>query len=160
QACLRYVRYAPEMRAVLIRTGVFIGAGSALWAILPVVARQHVGLDAAGFGLLLGCIGVGAIGGATVLPRVRQRYALDQILLGATVAFALATAGLAVLSNLVVLCAVMVAAGVAWIMLMASFNTAAQNAVPTWVRARALGAYLLVFQSGLAFGGIVWGVVA
>src|SRR5207244_11304332 len=45
-------------------------------------------------------------------------------------------------------------------MLMASFNTAAQNMVPAWVRARALGAYLLVFQGGLALGGIIWGTIA
>jgi quinol monooxygenase YgiN len=45
-------------------------------------------------------------------------------------------------------------------MLMASFNTAAQNTAPAWVRARALGAYLLVFQGGLALGSVLWGAIA
>jgi len=67
---------------------------------------------------------------------------------------------LVLVSNLVVLFTVMVAGVVAWIMLMASFITAAQNMVPAWVRARALGAYLLVFQGGLALGGIIWGTIA
>jgi len=74
--------------------------------------------------------------------------------------FALATGGLALLTNLVALAAVMVAGGVAWIVLIASFNTAAQNTAPTWVRARVLGAYLLVFQGGLALGSVLWGVLA
>jgi len=96
----------------------------------------------------------------TVLQRVRQQYSLDQVLVAATLMFALVAAASALLSNLAVLSTVMVAGGVAWIMLMASFNTAAQNTVPTWVRARALGAYLLVFQGGLALGGIIWGIIA
>lgn len=45
-------------------------------------------------------------------------------------------------------------------MLMASFTTAAQNTAPAWVGARALGAYLLVFQGGLALGSVLWGAVA
>jgi MFS family permease len=50
--------------------------------------------------------------------------------------------------------------GVAWIAMMASLNGAAQTAVPAWVRARALGMYLLVFQGGLGLGSALWGVVA
>jgi len=160
RAGLRYVWHAPELQAVLVRAAVFIAAGSALWALLPVLVRHELGLGAAGFGLLLGCIGLGAIGGATLLPRLRGKYSLDHALVGATVMFALVTGALAWLTNLVALAALMVAGGVAWIMLMASFNTAAQNTVPTWVRARALGAYLLVFQGGLALGSVLWGALA
>ncbi len=151
---------AGQIRAVLIRAGVFIVAGSAPWALLPALARQDLGLGAGGFGLLLGCIGLGAISGATVLQRVRRQYSLDQVLVGATLMFALVTAALALLSNVVALSTVLVAGGVAWILLMASFNTAAQNTAPTWVRARALGAYLLVFQGGLALGSVLWGALA
>ncbi len=160
RAGLRYIRHAPEVRAVLVRAGVFIWAGSALWALLPVLARRELGLGAAGFGVLFGCVGVGAIGGATVLPRVRGKHSLDRLLVGATVVFALVIAALALLRDLVALSALMVAGGVAWIALMASFNTAAQNTAPAWVRARALGAYLLVFQGGLALGSVLWGAIA
>src|SRR5206468_5717520 len=58
------------------------------------------------------------------------------------------------------LCAAMVGGGMAWIALMSSFNTAAQTAVPAWVRARALAVYLLVFQGSMAAGSAVWGAVA
>jgi quinol monooxygenase YgiN len=39
-------------------------------------------------------------------------------------------------------------------------NTAAQTSLPGWVRARALGVYLLVFQSAMAVGAVIWGEVA
>ncbi len=43
---------------------------------------------------------------------------------------------------------------------MSCFNVAAQEASPAWVRARALGAYLVVYQGGTALGSLLWGVVA
>jgi hypothetical protein len=54
----------------------------------------------------------------------------------------------------------MILGGVAWIAMMAGLNGSAQTAVPAWVRARALGIYLLVFQGGLGIGSAFWGSVA
>ncbi len=63
------------------------------------------------------------------------------------------------LRNLPVLCLITTIGGVAWIMLVSSFNVAAQEALPTWVRARALGAYLVVYQGGIAIGSGLWGAL-
>jgi hypothetical protein len=43
---------------------------------------------------------------------------------------------------------------------MVSLNVAAQNAVPAWVRARALAVHLLVFQGAMATGSLVWRTLA
>jgi quinol monooxygenase YgiN len=59
-----------------------------------------------------------------------------------------------------VLCLSMFIGGVAWIAVMSSLNTAAQMVAPAWVRARALGIYLVVFQGGFAVGSILWGMLA
>jgi hypothetical protein len=53
----------------------------------------------------------------------------------------------------------MVAGGAAWITLMATFNTATQSAAPSWLRARALALYLLMFHGSMAAGSAVWGAV-
>jgi MFS family permease len=160
RAGLRYVRYAASVHAVLIRTGLVMLCGSALWALLPLVARAELGLAAIAYGMLLGALGVGAVVGATLLPRVRQRVTVDLLLTGATILFAAVTLALAYVREFVWLCAAMAGGGIAWITLMSSFNTAVQTAVPAWVRARALAAYLLVSQGGLAAGSAVWGAVA
>src|SRR5947209_19099777 len=73
---------------------------------------------------------------------------------------ALVMIALSYLRNLLVLCLIATIGGIAWIMLVSSFNVAAQEASPIWVRARALGAYLVVYQGGTAIGSLVWGVVA
>lgn len=55
---------------------------------------------------------------------------------------------------------IMVAAGLGWISMLTSLNVAAQMASPTWVKARALAVYLLVFQGAMTGGSLLWGLVA
>jgi MFS family permease len=160
RAGLRYVRHASELHAVLVRSGLFMLCGSALWALLPLIARRELGLSAVGYGVLLGCIGVGAITGAAVLPRVQQTLSRERIVAGATLLFALASTLLGFVRSFSVLCFVMTSAGIAWMALMSSFNVAAQAAVPAWVRARALAMFMLVSQGSMGVGSAIWGTVA
>ncbi|MGW0712413.1 MFS transporter [Streptomyces sp. NPDC002643] len=76
----RYVRNAPRVRRVLARALLFIPTSAALWALLPVAARQFLGLGAGGYGLLLGAFGVGAVVGAALLPRIRSHLSSNTTL--------------------------------------------------------------------------------
>src|SRR6266446_6101048 len=160
RAGIRYARHAPPLVAVLVRLGFFIVCASAFWALLPVVAHRDLGLGALGYGLLLGCLGVGAIAGAALLPRVKRRLPLDAVIGLAIVIFAVMSALTAFWRFIPGLGIAMILSGVAWIAMMAGLNGSAQTAVPAWVRARALGIYLLVFQGGLGLGSAFWGFVA
>src|SRR5438034_3283680 len=160
RAGLRYLHYAPPLKTVLVRTAIFISCGSALWALLPIVAHNDLNAGALGYGVFLGCLGLGAIVGAVFLPRLRQRLPIDVLVAIATLVYAAVTVSLALLHLVSVLCVALLAGGMAWIILTSSFNVSTQLAIPKWVQARALGLYLLVFQGGTALGSIVWGVVA
>jgi len=160
RAGLRYVRHAPEFLAALVRTAAFILCASALWALLPSQARHALGLGSFGYGILLGCIGSGAVTGAAFLPKVRQKISNNLLVVGATVLFAGVTAVLAHVHVPVVAGAALILGGIAWIAVMSSFNTAAQAAAPAWARARALSVYTLVFMGGMAVGSAAWGAVA
>jgi MFS family permease len=160
RAGLRYVRFAPALRTLLARVGLYVVCASALWALLPVVARQQLGLDSSGYGALLACLGIGAVAGAFVLPRLRSALSLDELVAIAAVVFALGTAALGWVGFLPLLGLALAAAGLAWLAVMSSFNVAAQTVAPAWVSARVLGAYLLVSQGGLAAGSFAWGAVA
>lgn len=103
---------------------------------------------------------LGAVIGAAYLPRVRQRVSVDRLLIIATVVFAVATLGLAYLHNLIAIGIALLAGGFAWLTTMSSLNVATQTSVPSWVQARTLGIYQLVFQGGLAIGSAIWGLVA
>ena len=50
--------------------------------------------------------------------------------------------------------------GAAWTGTNQSFQIAVQMSAPGWVRARAIAAYLLTFQGGLAIGSAIWGTIA
>lgn len=159
-AGFRYVRFAPEMHSVLIRSGTFIFSASALWSILPSVAKQELHSESSGYGVLLGCLGVGSIAGAFVLSRLRQRVTNDTLVTGAIALFGLANIGLAYLENFSLVAVVLLLGGMAWMTVNSTLNTVAQTSLPAWVRARALGVYLLVFQGAMALGSVVWGTVA
>jgi MFS family permease/quinol monooxygenase YgiN len=160
RAGLRYVRHAPELLAAFVRTGAFILCASALWALLPLQARHALDLGSFGYGILLGCLGTGAVAGAAFLPKVRLKVSNNLLVVGATVLFAAVTAVLAHVHVPVVAGAAMILGGIAWIAVMSSFNTAAQTAAPAWARARALSIYTLVFMGGMAVGSAAWGAVA
>ncbi len=155
-AGLRYVRGAPLVRAVLIRTGAFSVAASSLLALLPILARPH---GPSGYGLLLGAFGLGALAGAVVLPRLR-RLSVDGTVAFAIVLFAAMTFAAGRVQAFGWLTLVLFASGTAWIGILACLNVAAQTMSPSWLRARALSMYLLVLQGGMALGSAAWGALA
>ena len=160
RAGTRYLRHSPELQAVLVRCAAFIICASALWALLPQQARRGLGLSSFGYGALLGCLGIGAIAGAWLLPTLRKRFSPNQLVATGSIIFALSAIALAYVHSFLLLAISLVVAGTAWISVLASLNVAAQIATPAWVRARVLAVYLLVFTGGLAGGSALWGFVA
>jgi MFS family permease len=158
-AAIRYVRYAPTVRAIILRSGVVMFFASASFALLPTVAHT-VSTSAIGYGILLGCFGAGAVGGAMVMQAARARWSTEAVasmavaLLGATI---IATGLVHVLSGLIV---VMLVSGAAWIVFISLVSTVVQNLAPDWVRARVLAIFMLIFQGGMAAGSALWGSVA
>jgi MFS family permease/quinol monooxygenase YgiN len=160
QAGVRYVRFAPTFQAVLLRTAAYILFASALFALLPILGRRDLGLDALGYGLLMGSWGMGGLVGAFLLPKLRQRFSIDHLVAGASVCLGSAMFAIAQLHNFYGVCAAMILVGMASLSVMVSLSVSAQTAVPTWVRARALSIYLLVFQGCMAVGSLLWGAIA
>lgn len=160
RAGLRYAARAGHLQAVLIKAAGFFVFASAMTALLPLVVRGEMKLGAGSYGILLGCIGIGAIGGALWLPSLRARHDRDTLVLTATLACAASLLGLAHLRQLAWLAPVMLMNGAAWITVLSSLQIAAQTAVPAWVRARALALYIVVFSLGMASGSLLWGGLA
>lgn len=155
---LRYVSGSPELRRVLVRAGAFFLFGSAYWALLPLIARERLGGDAAYYGVLLAAIGAGAVAGALALPRLK--LPAGTLVLAGTLATAAVVAGLALIADRALAPALLCAAGFAWIAVLTSLNVAAQTVLPDWVRARGLAVYLAVFFGAMTAGSALWGGIA
>jgi len=160
RAGLRYALRAGRLQAVLVKSAGFFFFASAVTALLPLVVRGEMHGGAGLYGILLGCIGIGAVTGALVLPTLRARMDRDLLVLLATLACALSLFGLAWLRHMALLPVAMLVNGFAWITVLSSLQIAAQTAVPPWVRARALSLYIMVFSLGMAAGGLSWGSIA
>jgi MFS family permease len=158
-AAIRYVRYSPEIRVLLVRAGCVVLFASSFWALLPTVAKE-LSKSALGYGLLLGFFGVGAVLGAVVLQRMRAKLSSEAVVSAATGVFGVILVSTATLRHLAILCGLMLFGGAAWTIFMSTFNTMVQNLAPEWVRARVLAAYLFVFQGCVALGSTLWGVLA
>jgi len=157
---LRFVAHTQPLQAVLVRGAGFFIFASATWALFPLVVRQELQRGPEVYGLLLTCIGVGAVSGAVLLPRVRDKTTRSALVAGASVLYALAAMVLAHVHNFAMLIAAMLATGVAWIAILASLQVSAQLTLPDWVRARGLAAFAMVFTGGMALGAVGWGQVA
>jgi MFS family permease len=127
--------------------------GAALWALLPLVANTLLGLDALGYGVLLGALGVGAVSGAAVLPRIVAKLSPSRLVLAAGLVFGAATAVSALVPNPVVVVVVLVPAGLAWLCMLATMNGNLSMFLPGWVRARGLSIDQMVFAGGQALAG-------
>lgn len=136
---IRHARYNSHLSSTLIRAVAFFSFASAYWAMLPLVARDHitgvpVRYGPAVYGVLLGAIGASAVAGAFWLPRLRNRLGADRLLICATLATAGATALFAVAHDLITAVVASLIAGVSWIGAVSSLNVSAQVALPEWVR--------------------------
>jgi MFS family permease len=159
RAGVRFVRFSPAVRTVLLRGAVFSISASALWALLPVVALGRLDLSEGSFGVLMGCVGAGAILGATLLPALRRRLAFDLMVALASLGLAGGLVALAYIPWAGLVAVTLLLTGACWLMVLSSLNTSAQRAAPGWVRGRTLAAFQLVMQGGLALGSLTWGVV-
>jgi MFS family permease len=156
----RHARNNLHLQATLMRAAGFFLFASAYWALLPLVARDQIASGPQLYGLLLGTIGVGAVGGAFLLPRLKAMLGPNNLVAAATAGTALALVlfGLARTSEVGLAAALI--AGVSWIAVLAPINVSAQVALPGWVKGRGLALFATVQFGAMTVGSAIWGQVA
>ena len=154
---LRFAWHSRMILAQLVRVMAFSAAGSALWALLPVIAQRQLGTGAQGFGLLMGCLGTGAVAVGLVLGRLRARFGMEIIVGIGGVVFAAAMLVAALTRTAWLVYLSMLFAGAAWMSAMSTFNTATQASVPQWVRSRAVAMHMVAALGAFAMGSAFWG---
>jgi MFS family permease/quinol monooxygenase YgiN len=161
RAQIRYVRYSQAAHVVIVRSGLFAICGSSLLSLLPLLAKQELGLDSIGFGLLLGSFGFGAIiSGIAILPKLRPRASVEFLITGSIGLLALVIFTMGYVKDFGILCVVMGTGGVAYTTILSTLYTAGMKSAPKWIGARVLAVYLLILNGGLAVGSVIWGTIA
>jgi MFS family permease len=157
---VRFVIHSPNLRTVLTRTLFFGIIGSAIHALMPLVARDLLGGNASLYGIMLGAFGLGAVIGALNVSTVRRKIEaeLSVRLCSLTMGAAVAVVGLSRWP--VLTAAALVVAGAMWMLAVAIFNIGVQLSAPRWVAGRALAAFQASIAGGMALGSWAWGHVA
>jgi MFS family permease len=156
---MAYLRHAREIHIVLLRSVMFFLPAVALPALLPLLAREYLDLNATGFGVIYSAFGGGAVLGAFALPLLRRRFGTDGAVAAAMLIYAVGM-GVAIVPQPLVSGLGVGVSGIGWICVIASNNVAAQLRLPAWVRARGIAVYQMSFFGSLAVGSVVWGKLA
>ena len=160
RAGTRYVRHEPVVRRILLRVVFFIVPASVMWALLPLAAKDRLGVDAGGYGALFGALGVGAVIAALAVGRLRDKLSTNALLTISAACYAGALVVVVAVPIFVLAMAALVVAGMAWAAVISTFIAELQVFLPGWVRARALAVYLVIFTGSQALASVVWGQVA
>lgn len=156
----RHARHNRHLTATLMRAAGFFVFASAYWALLPLVARDQIASGPQLFGLLLGTIGVGAVAGAFLLPKLKATLGPNNLVAAATVGTALGLLLFGLARSPAVALAAALVAGVSWIAVLAPLNVSAQVALPAWVKGRGLAIFATVQFGSITLGSALWGQVA
>lgn len=160
QSGLRYVRHSPPIRSAVLRAFLLGVIGIAPTALMPLVARDLIGGDARTFGMLLGAIGIGAVGGGSLLGRSRAIGSTERLLAICSAVIGVAILVTAFSASLIVTLPALLCYGGAWMMTVASLNIAVQVPSPRWVAGRTLATFQALIAGGSAIGAWGWGLLA
>lgn len=156
----KLVIHSKSFHAILLNTGVILFSTSAFVSLLPIYVKDVLGLDSSVYGLLMGCLGVGAVIGAFILPTLREKYTTQYLLSFSIIMFGLLLGIMAEVHNVKVLMIMISVSGISWVTIVSSLNAAAQSSFPLVVRARVLSIYMIVMSGALALGSYTWGLLA
>jgi MFS family permease len=159
-AGVRFVAMSPAIQRVLFRAFVFGLAGSAVQALMPLIARDLVGGGPVTFGLLLGAFGLGAVGGGLFGGRIRQAWGAEGLVRLSFTGFATCAVATAFSTGTAATMAAMALGGACWVLALSSFNIAVQVSSPRWVVGRTLALYQTAAFGGMALGSWMWGLLA
>ena len=161
----RYIRETPVVGVVIRVMGVYAVFGLPVLAMMPVIARDVLGTGAAGYGLLLTCVGVGALIGALSLATLGRRMRRGRLLVLSSYGFAVLLILFSIVCSLrvrspLVAAAILLAVGFMMLLNGALANGLLQSIVPDELRGRIVSAYVFVYVGMAPIGAFLAGIVA
>ena len=158
---IRYVRYTPGIKIILVRNALFSFFISIVSALMPVVGLQELHLEPANLGFLFTSMAIGSvISSIFIIPWARSKYSPERLTKYADISLIVVFLLMATVrwSKLFLLVATL--AGVGWTLSSTELWIAGQLAMPDWARGRMNATIIMVSQAATALGSLVWGVAA
>jgi predicted MFS family arabinose efflux permease len=157
---LRWLLAHPPMRTLALTVVLFNVTFGAAWSVLVLYARDRLGMDEVGFGLLTTALAIGGIIGTVSYGRLERRFSLADLMragllieTGTHLSLALTTVPAVALGTFVVF-------GVHEFVWGTTSTTVRQRSVPDDVYGRVGGVYRVAIMGGLVIGTPIGGLLA
>lgn len=157
---IRYAVMAPPLRAVMVRGAISGFSASAAFALMPVVAQQRLGGGPLLLGILFGTFGAGAVIGAAMSGRMREKRSAETMVRAAMLSLSGGLVLIAATHFVVVSTIGAALCGLGWVLGHSSFNATVQLAAPRWVSGRALALYQTAVFAAITAGSWFFGLLA
>ena len=157
---LRWVRHNPAVRTLVLTILTFNVTFGAAWSVLVLYARERLGMDAVGFGLLTAAVAVGGIAGSVAYGWVTRRITLFNLMRAGLIIEMFTHLALALTTQAIVAVGVMVAFGAHAFIWGATSVTVRQRAVPQGLQGRVASINSLAAFGGIVVGSAVGGPIA
>jgi MFS family permease len=157
---LSYARHTPPLPMLLLVATVFSFLGIPILTLLPVVARDVLGMGASGYGALMACIGVGAVAGALAIAATGGGVNRGQTLRVASVVYPALLVAVSLTRVPLLVGLLLLGVGAAMIVNNALVNALLQEIVPDQLRGRVMSLYVMLYIGASPAGSFLAGAVA
>ncbi len=157
---LSYARHTPPLPMLLLVATVFSLLGVPVLTLLPVLARDGLGMGAQGYGALMACIGAGAVIGALAIAATGGGTRRGEVLRIASVVYPALIVAMSLLRQPVLVGLLLLAVGTAMIVNNALVNALLQQVAPDHLRGRIMSLYVMLYIGASPVGSFASGAVA
>jgi MFS family permease len=157
---LDYLWTRRELRLVLLLMTMVAVFAMPYFVLLPMLARDTLGVGPRGFGLLMSASGLGAfVGGLTLARRLQRRPPMPSFLAGQGL-FLLGLMGLGLCGNYYVALGFIFMSGFGMVTMLSTGNSLLQLNVPDALRGRIMSLFGLIVMGFAPVGSMIYGITA
>ena len=155
-----YIRSHREVLGLIGVMAVFSIFGFQYLTLMPVLARDVLGMDASGYSLLVTCVGIGAVSGALTMAALTARLRRGRLFTISAFSFASLLLVFSFVNVMEVVVVVLLLLGLTMLINGSLANGILQSVVPDELRGRVMAAYVFVYVGFVPIGSLIEGAVA
>jgi MFS family permease len=157
---IRYAVATPTVLWPLVLLGGVAALAMNYQTLLPLFARNALGLDSGGYGALFASMGAGALIGSLTLAFATSQRPLLRLILGGGAGFLALAFALGFVRSVPIVFLVVIGIGFTSMLMINTINVTVQNSVPDALRGRVMSLYVTVFAGSAPIGGLLAGTLA
>ncbi len=159
-AGIKFVKNHPDIRILMIMTGVFSSFGICYIPLMPVIARDVLHLDARGYGLMMTALGAGAVTGGLTLATLSRTRHRGKILFTGTGLLGALIIIFSFIRLPALALVLLVLVGVCQTSIASLTNTLIQTSSPDDIRGRVMSVFNIFFNGMFPVGSLIAGALA